>query len=174
MAPILIDLARITNFNFSHQQFVQRWAQVLPAEKTEQIIYQILVPAGWATDTGAKLLLTQEGERVLKQVGKWPADGYASPTMSTSTSRPNWCYKGPFSHQAEDLVCNDATLAQQDIELAGLYTTLIQQSDQHAALKAEEQSWLSQRNDCTDIDCLRPLYASRIGQLQAYSASQRR
>ncbi|WP_430388853.1 lysozyme inhibitor LprI family protein [Dyella sp. 20L07] len=174
MAPVLIDLARVTNFNLTHQQFVQRWTQNLPTEKTEQIINQILVPAGWTTDTGAKISLTPEGERVLKQVQKWPVDGYASATVSVPTNTPDWCTKRPHPHHAEDLVCDEPNLAQQDIELARLYSAWKQQSDQRDAVKAEQLSWLDQRNDCTDINCLRTLYASRIEQLQTYIGSQRR
>jgi uncharacterized protein YecT (DUF1311 family) len=175
MAPVLIDLARITKFNLTHQQFVQRWAQILPTEKTEQIINQILVPAGWVMDTGAKISLTSEGERVLKQMKKWPADGYVSPTMSSSSiSRPDWCAKQPLPHHAEDLVCNDPTLAQQDIKLAGLYMTWMQQTGQRDSLKTEQQHWLHQRNDCASLDCLRQLYAFRIEELQSYAGSAHR
>jgi uncharacterized protein len=57
-----------------------------------------------------------------------------------------------------------------DDQLGRLYKAALAASSDSAALKTEQRTWLSARNQCTDSNCIKKAYADRIGALSAASA----
>jgi len=72
---------------------------------------------------------------------------------------------------AEVAVCNNADLAQLDVELDRLYSQASHQSTsaRRNQLLFEQRQWLQHRDICgTDYACIRLQYQARLGQLQAW------
>jgi uncharacterized protein len=57
-----------------------------------------------------------------------------------------------------------------DDQLGRLYKAALTASSDSAALKTEQRTWLSARNQCGDADCLKKAYADRIKVLSGTSA----
>ncbi|AFL76103.1 lysozyme inhibitor LprI family protein [Thiocystis violascens] len=76
------------------------------------------------------------------------------------------------THEAEQLICKDAELAELDQRLAELYATLMKHTpaSQQGALKTEQRGWVKGRNDCWKSDdqrgCIKAEYRSRIKELK--------
>ncbi|MGD8208020.1 MAG: lysozyme inhibitor LprI family protein [Thiohalocapsa sp.] len=76
------------------------------------------------------------------------------------------------SHEAEELICNDAELAELDRSLAGLYSALMKSlpAGEQKQLKTEQRGWVKGRNDCWKADdqrgCVKAAYETRINELK--------
>ncbi len=92
-------------------------------------------------------------------------------TAPTSSAKPSFnCKKA--SHEIEKLICGDQELAELDVSLSSLYSTLLKHTaakDQRS-LKTEQSGWMKGRNDCWKADdkraCVKSEYESRISVLK--------
>ncbi|WP_051543447.1 SH3 domain-containing protein [Thiothrix lacustris] len=67
---------------------------------------------------------------------------------------------------SEKTVCNTKQLSHLDELLAASFQKALDGTRDKAALKAEEGEWLTtERNACTDVDCLKEAYTSRLAVL---------
>lgn len=87
----------------------------------------------------------------------------------TAQANPSFdCNKA--STQVENLICEDARLAQLDSELAEAYKVALRDSPWASAnrrIRREQEIWLVRRDRCADANCLRHQYHNRIGALYA-------
>jgi uncharacterized protein len=76
------------------------------------------------------------------------------------------------SSSVEELICNDAELAQLDRSLASLYGTVLKHTPaaEQRMLKAEQRGWIKGRDDCWKSDdmrgCVASEYRFRINELK--------
>ncbi len=76
------------------------------------------------------------------------------------------------SGSVEELICNDAELAELDRNLASLYSAVLKNtpSGGQKVLKAEQRGWIKGRNDCWKSDdmrgCVAHEYRDRIATLK--------
>ena len=88
---------------------------------------------------------------------------------TSQTSAPSFdCSKA--STRVENLVCDNARLAELDSEMASAYKTALRDSSWASAnkrIRRQQKEWLTQRNRCESKRCLRPLYRDRISALRA-------
>jgi uncharacterized protein len=76
------------------------------------------------------------------------------------------------SSDVEQLICNDAELAQLDRSLSTLYQRVLQNTPagEQKMLKAEQRGWVKGRDDCWKSDdmrgCVKGEYQYRISQLK--------
>lgn len=71
----------------------------------------------------------------------------------------------------ESVICESPQLAALDVELAGIYESLMDRLPRSAAnnLRNNQRSWLAARNSCGfNANCLVGMYRSRIGVLNSY------
>lgn len=74
------------------------------------------------------------------------------------------------SSRVENLICNDAKLAQLDSDLVDAYRTALRDAPWVSAnrrIRNEQRDWMKQRNSCHNKRCLRHSYHTRIGALYA-------
>ncbi len=69
----------------------------------------------------------------------------------------------------EYTICNNAELSSLDDQLATRYKEAIRTTDKKESLKADQRRWLTIRNNCNDIECLKDVYINRIGALDGYT-----
>ena len=75
---------------------------------------------------------------------------------------------GQNLNQIENLICGDKNLSELDRELSELYRNLQKQENADQNLKAEQREWLlSQRDACSDKQCVLSAYLQRIKQLSS-------
>jgi len=91
-----------------------------------------------------------------------------------SIAAPNIVYAASFDcNKATTLVelaiCSDAELSTLDDELAARYKEAMRTTDNEASLRKDQRSWLTIRNNCKDIKCLKEAYMNRIGDLGGYT-----
>jgi uncharacterized protein len=73
---------------------------------------------------------------------------------------------------AEKTVCSTPQLSNLDDLLAASFIKVMNSTSDQKTLKAEEHDWLvNERNVCTDVDCLKTAYKSRIAVLNDLVAS---
>lgn len=79
----------------------------------------------------------------------------------TSSAASFDCRKA--STEIEKLVCSDSQLSEDDGNLDFSYAQLLRHAaaSAHVVIRAEQRSWLQQRNLCRDKDCLIKLYETR-------------
>ncbi len=76
------------------------------------------------------------------------------------------------SHEAEQLICQDAELAALDRSLAELYSTVLKHTParEQQRLKTEQSGWVKGRNDCWKASdprgCIKGEYEARIRELK--------
>lgn len=63
-------------------------------------------------------------------------------------------------------ICGDPTLAAQDAELNGLYALARVLVADRTTLLREQRAWLSRQQRCPDMNCLRAIYTSRLGEIR--------
>lgn len=71
----------------------------------------------------------------------------------------------------ESVICESPQLAQLDLELAGIYETLMDRLPRSAAnnLRNNQRAWLGARNSCGfNANCLVGLYRQRIQDLNSF------
>jgi len=79
---------------------------------------------------------------------------------------------GKATHEAEQLICKDAELADLDRSLSELYSTVLKHTPaaEQGALKAEQRGWVKGRNDCWKSSdqrgCIKAEYEARIRELK--------
>lgn len=69
------------------------------------------------------------------------------------------------SNFAERTVCSERDLSEMDDLLAQTYKNLVTTSQNAEAVRSQQRTWLATRNKCTDVECLRRVYASRLAAL---------
>ncbi|WP_109110668.1 lysozyme inhibitor LprI family protein [Azospirillum sp. TSO35-2] len=74
---------------------------------------------------------------------------------------------GKASTPVEKAICADQRLSDLDSELGRAYKAALQSNAAPADLKAEQKSWVVQRNRCTDTACLASAYQARLAALSA-------
>jgi serine/threonine protein kinase len=81
--------------------------------------------------------------------------------------RPSFdCAKA--TNDAESIVCSDNQLAGLDVKMADLYRRGLSSVTDSNVFSGEQQIWLSQRDDCTDRQCLVVSYNDRIKELERW------
>lgn len=65
----------------------------------------------------------------------------------------------------EKLICSDAELSKLDDALALAYSAALRLNDNPMAVQQAQKQWLKERDRCSDIACVKTLYASRITSL---------
>ena len=66
----------------------------------------------------------------------------------------------------EKLVCNTSQLSNLDDLLAVSFKKALATSAKPKTLKAEQEAWLTEeRNNCSDVDCIKAAYTTRIAAL---------
>ena len=65
------------------------------------------------------------------------------------------------TNTAEKIVCGDRQLALMDVEVASLYKRARANAVDPAPLADEQSAWTYQRNECTNVECLRESYMQR-------------
>ncbi len=89
---------------------------------------------------------------------------------ASQTLRPSFDCNSNYL-PAEVAVCNNAELAQLDVELDRLYSQASHRSNpsRKNQLLAEQRRWVHHRDTCgNDTACIRLQYQARLGQLQAW------
>ena len=88
-----------------------------------------------------------------------------------SATQPSFnCSKA--THEAEQLICNDAELAALDVSMNDLYQLVLKNTPKAAQkqLKTEQIGWVKGRNDCWKADdkraCVKTTYETRINELK--------
>ncbi len=66
---------------------------------------------------------------------------------------------------SEKTICNTKQLSSLDDLLAVSYKKALTAASETTALKASQKEWLAERDTCTDVDCLKETYTSRIAEL---------
>jgi uncharacterized protein len=77
------------------------------------------------------------------------------------------CYAKHLSHTEQE-VCSDAALSELDFELGFIYAHIKASTSQPVD---EQRAWVAQRDKCTDLECLRAAYQSRIAALSSTEIS---
>jgi len=81
--------------------------------------------------------------------------------------RPSFdCAKA--SNDAERIVCSDSQLAALDVKMSDLYRRGLSSVTDTNVFLGEQQVWLSERDDCTDKQCLVVSYNDRIKELERW------
>ena len=91
--------------------------------------------------------------------------------MSSAQAASFDCAKA--SNFVEKAICSDQELSGMDDQLARLYKAARAAATNASTLEAEQKSWLSSRDRCTDAACLTKAYADRIAALSGPSAGSR-
>src|SRR6187401_325360 len=89
--------------------------------------------------------------------------------MSSAQAASFDCAKA--STFVEKAICSDQELSGMDDQLARLYKAARAAATNASTLEAEQKSWLSSRDRCTDGACLTKAYADRIAALSGPSAA---
>jgi serine/threonine protein kinase len=85
----------------------------------------------------------------------------------TAAFRPSFdCAKA--TTDAERIVCSDSQLAALDVKMTDLYRRGLGSVTDANVFLGEQQVWLSQRDDCTDKQCLVVSYNDRIKELERW------
>jgi len=73
--------------------------------------------------------------------------------------------------KVEMMICADSGISKLDEQLDSIYTQIRKTSSDEQTEKTMQRAWLRARNTCTDLACVQHVYASRIAELRAKSAS---
>jgi uncharacterized protein len=73
--------------------------------------------------------------------------------------------------KVETMICADSSVSKLDEQLNAIYVQFRKTSGSEKAEKALQIAWLKNRDNCDDLTCLQRVYAARIAELQARSAS---
>ena len=100
----------------------------------------------------------------------------AAPAMAGGESRLTQVQSRPsFNCQrartrVERMICGDAYLGRLDRQMAQAYAALQTRlhSSQLRTLRADQRSWLADRNACVSVSCLTAVYEDRINELDSY------
>ncbi|MDP3702637.1 MAG: hypothetical protein Q8R72_17190 [Hylemonella sp.] len=71
------------------------------------------------------------------------------------------------STKVEKLICSDAELSQLDDAMGPGFAAARERASDAAALRRDQKQWLTERNRCTDRECVLALYVTRLWQLAA-------
>lgn len=74
--------------------------------------------------------------------------------------------------EVERLICTNLELAQLDEKMAEGYQTARTSVTNPQAVKAKQLKWLSERNGCNNIACLKQSYGTRIAQLEKQAVTK--
>lgn len=71
------------------------------------------------------------------------------------------------SSKVEKMICSTGELAALDLRLARIYEMALELSANRSAVKARQRQWLAtERNVCSDVECVKTAYARRIRELR--------
>jgi uncharacterized protein YecT (DUF1311 family) len=101
-------------------------------------------------------------------IGQPPVARNDSPAATPTVAfRPSFdCAKA--TNDAERIVCSDSQLAALDVKMTDLYRRGLGSVTDTNVFLGEQQVWLSQRDDCTDKQCLVVSYNDRIKELERW------
>jgi uncharacterized protein len=69
------------------------------------------------------------------------------------------------STKIEKLICSDDALSKLDDDLSAAYDSALQDDKQATAIRHNQMQWLKSRNRCSEINCIKDAYTTRIAQL---------
>lgn len=102
----------------------------------------------------------------LTTAASWTAPSPAA-AQNAAANRPSFaCNRA--SNAAERMICGDAELARLDRIVADLFAevrSLSLNAEQRREIDAEQRAWLTRRNACRTMQCLRPGHFGRIAEL---------
>lgn len=105
---------------------------------------------------------TSAQEGVTQGSGSTPAD---APGATLPQSFPTSFDCRRATQDDEAAICSDPGLAAMDRELSQLYSSAMKTISDPQALKQSESDWVITRHMCdNDVECLRRMYGTRIGQ----------
>lgn len=64
--------------------------------------------------------------------------------------------------KVERMICGDAELSKLDEELTATYKTALQDEKQAETVRQAQKNWLKERNGCSDADCVKRAYETRL------------
>lgn len=67
--------------------------------------------------------------------------------------------------KVEKLICADAELSKLDEDLAAAYTAAREVRGNEASLRTTQRQWQKERNSCTDAQCVKNSYSTRLSSL---------
>src|SRR5215467_3600209 len=67
----------------------------------------------------------------------------------------------------EQMICSDAELSQLDDKLANAYKATKSRAPTSTRLASDQRQWLAGRDACTDRQCIRASYETRLRELTA-------
>lgn len=75
------------------------------------------------------------------------------------------------TNRVERLICTNVQLSSLDEALSEMFLAVVEKTEFPARLRSEQKNWLSRRNSCADVSCVRQEYEDRIAQLSCDRAS---
>ncbi len=69
------------------------------------------------------------------------------------------------STKVEHIICDDPELSSQDDEMADKFKSAQRGASDRAELVRGQRQWLSKRNACLDVACVKDAYESRLSEL---------
>ena len=69
----------------------------------------------------------------------------------------------------EKMICADAELSKLDQELAVVYKTAMQDTQQSSLILKTQKQWFKQRNRCVDAACVKQAYLKRLQKLKSFN-----
>jgi hypothetical protein len=107
----------------------------------------------------------QQVERPPQQQVERPPQQQVERPAPIVTARPSFdCTKA--SLPTEWLICGNDALSTLDADMVSLYREIYKRTEDKAALKEVQLSWLRQRNICRDVPCVQRAYEERIDGLK--------
>lgn len=99
---------------------------------------------------------------------------YSQPRQTEARSNPSFSCDDVAQDSIEQLICQQAELAELDNQLATVYASAVKKAEnqQPNMLPAEQRGWIKGRNDCwknqDKAGCVKAAYNRRIAELQAH------
>lgn len=78
---------------------------------------------------------------------------------------------GKAASKVEKLICSDAAISKLDDELTAVYRSALQNKTQAESIRQTQKQWLTERNGCADLACVKQAYEARLHGLASNSES---
>jgi len=65
----------------------------------------------------------------------------------------------------EQTICSNTELSSLDDQVAARYKEALQTTENKESVKTDQRKWLTTRNNCKEVDCLKEVYVKRISEL---------
>jgi uncharacterized protein YecT (DUF1311 family) len=73
----------------------------------------------------------------------------------------------------EKLICSDASLSKFNDDLNAAYRSALHDAQQATAIRRDQLQWMKNRNNCSEIICIKNAYTTRIANKRRYRIWQR-